>query len=647
MSISKRFFLVVFAAINSFLCHSQDTLCIKNSSEILDLSPFLSICNDSSSNIQTIKGESFTPLASSSLNANLPTQWLKFIIYNADSISREIKISASFMDKISFYSFNDSAYTLFKNGDLTPLYDRKTTVGQLCFMPVTVPSHQSRTCYLRMESVSPISQQFRTFSIKSLKVYPQAAFYARFEQSRIYQALFYGALIIMLLYNFTIYILIRSNTYSYYVLFLILLILFFASNNGYLFELFWPAYPKMDLYIKFLSTPVLLISYLLFSKRYLESGKFSKLNNVLIGLVVVFALIALLMLGGWWKVGRTLTIILAIISFFTILYNAIRMAMRGYTPARFFLAANALLIVGAIVFASARIGNAQQNRFTQYALQTSIIVQVALVSLGLVDRVNYVSAQLAKVKLDNEKLSWEKEIERKEIIEEKNRELEKLNQELDTFIYKTAHDIRGPLARLQGLCNVGLMDVTDPKAVNYLEKLKANADYLNFILSRLGTIHEITNITPSSKLVSFNNILAEISSQIKFQQSFDLNNLKITGSPTMEFYSDPKLLKFILYNLIDNAIKFQNNQNGHVPWIEVSVTNTIGAITITVTDNGLGIPEHDIPTLFEMFTQAAGKYQTPGLGLYMVKLCTEKLKGNITVEAAELTTFTVQLPQDV
>ncbi len=644
-----RFFKEVFVfailiATNGLICYSQDTLFIKNSVEIHDLGSFLSINNDTSSQINAIKDKPFIPLAKTSLNTKQPAQWLKFVIYNADSIPHEIKISAAFIDYIYLYAFNDSAYTYIKDGDLIPLYNRKFPVGQLCFMPVVVPSHQSRACYLRMESNSAISQQFRSFAINSLKAYPEASFNYRFEQSRIYQAFFYGALIIMLLYNLTIFILIRSATYIYYVVFLGCLILFFASNNGYLLELFWPNYPKIDLYIRFLSTPFLLLSYLLFSKRYLESRRFPLLNKILTGLMIIFLAIAVLMVAGWWKVGRTFTIVLTILTFFIILYNAIRMVTRGYTPARFFLAANVLLILGAIFFASARISAAQQSRFTQYTVQASLIVQAALLSLGLADRMNFVTKQLAQAKLDNERLAKEQETERKRIIEEKNQELEKLNQELDTFIYKTAHDIRGPLARLQGLCNVGLMDVTDTKAVDYLEKLKANADYLNFILSRLGTIHEINNLTLSKRLVSFKEILDEISSQINFHQSFDVNNLRVNIDKNTQFYSDAKLLKFILYNLIENAVKFQKTEDGHTSIIEVHVVTQQENLTIKVMDNGIGIDKEETSDLFEMFTKAADKYKSPGLGLYLVKLCVEKLKGSIAIETAKETTFIVQLP---
>src|SRR5690606_9185733 len=67
-------------------------------------------------------------------------------------------------------------------------------------------------------------------------------------------------------------------------------------------------------------------------------------------------------------------------------------------------------------------------------------------------------------------------------LQKANDSLQRVNEELDNFIYKTSHDIRGPLASLKGMCNVALMDVKDPLALNYLEKLDLTADKLNTIL---------------------------------------------------------------------------------------------------------------------------------------------------------------------
>ena len=62
-------------------------------------------------------------------------------------------------------------------------------------------------------------------------------------------------------------------------------------------------------------------------------------------------------------------------------------------------------------------------------------------------------------------------------------------------------------------------------------------------------------------------------------------------------------------------------------------------------ENGIGIKEDDIPYVFEMFSKAAGKYKTPGLGLYMTKLSVEKLGGIIQlINTSGPTEFEVKIP---
>src|SRR5690606_40719367 len=82
--------------------------------------------------------------------------------------------------------------------------------------------------------------------------------------------------------------------------------------------------------------------------------------------------------------------------------------------------------------------------------------------------------------------------------------------DLDIFIYKTPHDIRGPLASLKGMCNVALMDVTDALALDYLRKLDLTAERLNSILTRLLIVNQINNSKITVSRIDFDRIVNEI-----------------------------------------------------------------------------------------------------------------------------------------
>jgi signal transduction histidine kinase/Tfp pilus assembly protein PilF len=238
-------------------------------------------------------------------------------------------------------------------------------------------------------------------------------------------------------------------------------------------------------------------------------------------------------------------------------------------------------------------------------------------------------------------------------LKEKNTELQKANEsllrvndELDNFIYKTSHDIRGPLASLKGMCNVALMDVKDPLALNYLKKLDITAEKLNTILTRLLIVNQINNSALAQDRIDFDTIINDVfllekkkglPARLKIRKNID---------PSIEYYSDKEFVRIIFENLIDNAIKFYNDSQRVEPFVDVSVTQEENQIRIRVIDNGIGISEVHPDKIFQMFSRASERSETGGIGLYITKTATEKLGGSVNLKTSPegYTEFFVLLP---
>lgn len=592
--------------------------------------------------------QNFIPYHKASLNSDTPIHWVRFFISNNDSIDHDLRISIAFTDLVSFYSSSDGRTFIKKEtGDLTPIEDRDVNNGKLVFISLKLLKGERKFCYLKLQSTTDISQEFRIFALNSLRVYNEKAFAERFETSRIYQSFFYGAILIMLFFNLFIFLRIKSASYIYYVFYLACLALFFSSNDGYLAELFFSHFPRIDLFIRFISAPLLLFSYLLFARAFLQAKDFAPgLAKTINVFFILLGISVLVMVTGSWYWGRNLVIYTILLSFPFILYLAINILRRGFTPARYFLAGNILLIIGALIFAVPRLVEVQQNPFMQYSLQIAALFEVAFFSIGLADRISMMQKKLSEAVIEREVQERKLETERKKIIEEKNKELEKLNQELNTYIYKTAHDIKGPIARLRGLCKVALMEVKESTAVDYLQKLDYNSSYLNYIINRLSVIYDINNIEVQKENIRFDRIIQEVENYLKAFDEFKKVSYGVEIDKGIHFSSDQKLLEHILINLAENALKFQNKNidNGI---ISIRIKMESDNLLIVVYDNGIGVPKENIPGLFEMFTKAAGRHQTPGLGLYMAKLCVGKLKGKIECNSEEgvFTEFVIRIPQ--
>lgn len=213
-----------------------------------------------------------------------------------------------------------------------------------------------------------------------------------------------------------------------------------------------------------------------------------------------------------------------------------------------------------------------------------------------------------------------------------NEALKRVNDELDNFIYKTSHDIRGPLASLKGMCNVAIMDVKDPLALDYFQKLDATAERLNTILTRLLIINQINNSSASHELIDFNEIVDDVIVLEKKRGLPPKLQFRKNIEEGLIFYSDKELIRIILENLIDNAIKFYNDSDRIDPFVEINVERDANSLKLRVIDNGIGISQVNPDKIFQMFSRASERSGTGGIGLYLTKTATEKIGGQIDLK---------------
>lgn len=236
--------------------------------------------------------------------------------------------------------------------------------------------------------------------------------------------------------------------------------------------------------------------------------------------------------------------------------------------------------------------------------------------------------------------------EKNEELQRANESLIRVNEELDNFIYKTSHDIRGPLASLKGMCNVALMDVKDALALDYLHKLDITAEKLNTILTRLLIVNQINNSTLGNERIDFTGIVNDVLTLERKKGLPPRLKIHCDIDENIDFHSDKQFVRIIMENLIDNAIKFYNDSERIEPFVKISVSERNHHVQIKVVDNGIGISQVHPDKIFQMFSRASERSETGGIGLYITKTATEKLGGSVhlatTLEG--YTEFFVTLP---
>ena len=228
--------------------------------------------------------------------------------------------------------------------------------------------------------------------------------------------------------------------------------------------------------------------------------------------------------------------------------------------------------------------------------------------------------------------------------EQTYRELKSANQELDTFLYKSSHDLRGPIARMQGIINLGLLETDDPNARMYFNMLNKVTDELNNLLLRLLMVHNINQQGFELEEIDFRsyvgNIIANYSGRRRSLQEVEIVNKVPDG---MLVQADSTLLNIVLVNLLENGLMFADNYHPRIEFDAIFLPS--GKYIITVSDNGMGIPEQFREKIFDMFFQGSTRSTGTGLGLYMVRKAIKKMGGDIRLTSEDgHTVFEITLP---
>jgi signal transduction histidine kinase len=222
-----------------------------------------------------------------------------------------------------------------------------------------------------------------------------------------------------------------------------------------------------------------------------------------------------------------------------------------------------------------------------------------------------------------------------------NKELKqslRLNADKDIFISVLAHDLRGPFNALLGLSNLLTENIRQynideiENLVNHIKNSAQNTyilleDILMWVRTQTG------KIAFEPQKFRFADICKNILEILK--PSANAKNITINYSAPEEInvFADIDMLKTVLRNLISNAIKF-TNKNGA---ININSEENSGNLTISVSDNGIGITPDNLAKLFDISkvhpTKGTAEEKGTGLGLLLCKEFVEKHGGKIWVES--------------
>lgn len=268
------------------------------------------------------------------------------------------------------------------------------------------------------------------------------------------------------------------------------------------------------------------------------------------------------------------------------------------------------------------------------AIVVSVLGLILLVLVWLLVRNRHKMMDVQKSLIEKNK---EIEKNQKEI-KEKNEELQSLNSTKDKFFSIIAHDLRNPIAAFVSISEILEMEfdkLNDDDKKELLSQMNNSAKNLIGLLENLLTWARLSNhnLEVIKKEVNLSETIESAVYPYYHQATNKQVSLKLNLRKDIFINTDPFVLRTIVGNLVNNAIKF-SKEGGSVT-ISQNLDN--GKLKLLIKDNGIGIDESKIITLFNLkpkkSTPGTNNESGTGLGLVLVKDLVDKLKWKINVNS--------------
>ena len=545
---------------------------------------------------------------------NTSNYWLRFTIKNTSSIDVGwvLEFYDFRIDEIKVFVPEMGSFKTLTAGDAYPFHDKKYKHKNFVF---NFPMPEGETTYYVQGRAF---EQVSIFAV--LRSHERFTSYAINEYFML--ALFYGALLALSLFNLFLFITTGKKLYILYVLYTLSVLLYAVTQDGIGFQYIWPELPELNNYIFAISLYVFILFTILYVRAFLTLKNYFPLLDKILRIFLILR--SLLLVCSIFFIPELLRYKwLDILPLALALVSGLLVWKKGYRAARYFALGFVFLFIGLFLnVLGAFIINT--NISYVYSFNFGVICQMLLLSLAIADRISEINRQ-------------------KEAVEEKNKEL-------DVFVYKASHDIKGPLKSIIGLTTIGMSDPKTQDGKTYFDMILKNTKRLDVILADLLMVTKVKQTKVQKIKINFEEMIQEILASFQYYPSFHEMDFAVKVHGKNEFHCDPGLLYSICQNMIENAIKYKKSASSIFEKQEKSFLHIDiyfeDRVKIIFKDNGVGISKEYQERIFDMFFRGETDKAGSGLGLYLVKMSVEKLGGSIYLESKEGvgSTFFIEFP---
>ncbi len=218
-------------------------------------------------------------------------------------------------------------------------------------------------------------------------------------------------------------------------------------------------------------------------------------------------------------------------------------------------------------------------------------------------------------------------------VRERTAELEATNQELESFSYSVAHDLKTPIRAIEGFSRMLMgehADKLDAEALRLLKVICTNTKIMAQLIDDLLGLSRLTRQPMRKTDIHLADMARQVFERLKSQAPG--RNLQLTVNDLPTAYADHSLLYQVIMNILGNAIKYTRSRETTI--IEVGGRTDGSENIYYVKDNGIGFDERYVNNLFGPFQRLHGleEYEGTGIGLAIVQRIIQKHGGRVWAE---------------
>lgn len=630
---------------------------------------------------------------------NSDLMWLKYEVLNQSQESAKyFYINNPSLDSLELYLVQGAEIIEIHTGGRLYDYKSKPIPSKSIIFKLELPQNVPISIYLQVNSVN---KKIITATVSNLSFINMLI-----NRENIFFGIFTGVLVGLFFYNLFLYFSVRDKIYLIYVIHTALVWFAQSSILGFTQEIFWQDSVWLNLRSGVIFSSLVSVVGIWFLRVFLSTKSFTpKLDKGFIFINVVYTFI--LVNAFFFSITisyQTLLVTQSIVVFFVLLVAYV-ILRKGYGPARYYLLAWSIFMVGIFLFVFSEMGIIPTNNFTAYIMPFGSALEVVLLSFALADKINILKKekeeeQAAKLRIfkENESLIREQNTMLEQKVTVRTEELENalrnlqntqsklVNQEkmasLGQLTAGIAHEINNPINFVSSNIAPLKRDIKDimevinfyretgekefsPNSIKEAKKLEHDLE-LDYVLDEVDqllkgmedgakrTVEIVKGLRLFSRVdeqdVKKVDLHDGINSTIILLNSSIPGKIRIIRQfgelPLVECLAGK--INQVFMNIINNSVHALSDHLDTIkdPKIEIRTLSFLDHVVVEIEDNGPGMPPQVKQKIFEPFftTKAVGR--GTGLGLSIVYSIIESHKGSLEVisEEGQGTTFKISLP---